>query len=239
MTDPGDFPSVLPVGFPLPDWTPVPAPDAVFHKGQYCCLERLSVDHASALYEGYSQDTGGKGWTYLPYGPFSSPSDFAEWVQGIAACSDPFLFAVIDETTGLARGVAGYLRIQPEHGSIEFGHIHFAPELQGKRAGTEAVYLLMKHAFDLGYRRFEWKCDSMNQASRAAALRFGFSYEGLFRQAAVIKGRNRDTAWFAMIDREWPLLREAFEAWLAPENFDADGCQRVRLGAAAVVPVRA
>lgn len=221
-----------PLGDRLPGWEPVPIPTAVLHRGRYARLEKLSINHAVALYDAFTREEKGQGWTYLPYGPFDSQSDFDEWLQEFSESNDPSVLTVIDENTGLACGLVAYLRIQPEHGSIEVGHIHFSTGLRGTRAATEAIYLLMEHVFDLGYRRLEWKCDALNRASRAAALRFGFSYEGTFRQAAVVKGRNRDTAWFAMIDREWPLLRKAFKAWLAPRNFDANGQQREKLAAA-------
>jgi RimJ/RimL family protein N-acetyltransferase len=155
--------------------------------------------------------------------------DFRDWLEQQSGTRDPLFFAVVDPASGEAVGVASYLRISPSCGSIEVGHLHFSPKLQRMPAATEAMYLMMLHAFELGYRRYEWKCDSLNEASRNAALRLGLSFEGIFRQAVVVKGRNRDTAWFAAIDKEWPALREAFEKWLSPSNFDADGRQRVSL----------
>ena len=166
-------------------------------------------------------------WAYLAYGPFDSVQTFTDWLQARAASTDPLFYAVVDRQARAARGMASYLRIAPADGVIEIGHIWFAPVLQRTRQATEAIFLLARHAFDdLGYRRLEWKCDSLNAPSRRAAERFGFSYEGIFRQHMVIKDRNRDTAWFSIIDTEWPSRRVAFEHWLAPANFDGDGKQR-------------
>jgi RimJ/RimL family protein N-acetyltransferase len=168
-------------------------------------------------------------WTYLSCGPFSTLTDFREWMETTAGSRDPLFFAIVDAARERAVGIASYLRIMPGSGSIEVGYLAYSPLLQRTPAATEAIYLLMERAFALGYRRFEWKCDALNAPSRSAAQRLGFSYEGLFRQATVYKGRSRDTAWYSVIDGEWPALREAFRRWLAPENFDADGAQRLRL----------
>jgi RimJ/RimL family protein N-acetyltransferase len=166
-------------------------------------------------------------WTYLGYGPFGSQAVFTGWLAQRAETKDPMFYAVIDLAAGAARGMASFMRIEPEHRVIEIGHIWFAPLLQRTRQATEAIYLMARHAFDdLGYRRLEWKCNSLNAASRRAAERFGFTYEGIFRQHMIIKGENRDTAWFSIIDVEWPVRRAAFEAWLSPENFDSSGRQR-------------
>jgi len=154
---------------------------------------------------------------------------FYGWLSGVARTSDPLFFAVVENSTGSAVGVASYLRIAPRNGSIEVGHLNFSPALQRTPAATEAMFLMMERAFGLGYRRYEWKCDALNAASRAAAQRLGLSFEGVFRQATVYKGRNRDTAWYAAIDTEWPALRSAFQRWLAPSNFDETGRQRTRL----------
>jgi len=167
--------------------------------------------------------------TYLPYGPFQSLETYTRWLVTATASDDPQLWAIEDAVTASAVGVAAYLRIDPESGSIEVGHLNYSPLLQRRPAATEAMYLMMRRAFELGYRRYEWKCDALNAPSRAAATRLGFSYEGLFRQARVNKGRNRDTAWYSVIDRDWPRLRGAFEQWLAPSNFDERGVQRVSL----------
>jgi RimJ/RimL family protein N-acetyltransferase len=218
-----------PVGPVVADWTPPAHPGRSVLEGRYCRLEPLEVVHADALFAAYAEDAEGRGWTYLPYGPFAGPGTFRDWLAVQTAGDDPRFFTVVDPADGRAAGIASYLRIAPQAGSIEVGHIHFAPRLQGTRAATEALVLMMGHAFALGYRRFEWKCDALNAPSRAAARRLGLSYEGVFRQAAVVKGRNRDTAWYAAIDREWPALRDAFARWLDPANFDAHGRQRTRL----------
>ena len=199
-------------------------------QGRFCRLEPIEPDrHAPDLYDANALDTDGRGWTYLPYGPFGSLEEYREWMNAVCLGDDPLFFAVIDAETEQAVGVASYLRIDPRNGSIEVGHLRFSPLLQRKPGATEAMFLMMKRAFDLGYRRYEWKCDALNAPSRAAALRLGLSYEGIFRQATVYKRRNRDTAWFAATDREWPALAQAFERWLDPANFDADGRQRIRL----------
>lgn len=199
-------------------------------EGRFCRVEALDPwRHADALYAANSTDIDGKMWTYLPYGPFPSPADYRAWTEEMCRGSDPVLFAIMDRATRQAAGVAGYLRINPPCGSIEVGHLCYSPGLQRTPAATEAMFLMMERAFHLGYRRYEWKCDALNEPSRAAARRLGFSFEGVFRQATVVKGRNRDTAWFSIIDREWPALKDAFERWLNPANFDDQGRQRVRL----------
>lgn len=228
--------STPPVGAALPGWEPRPRPVGAPMEGRYCRLEPLSVErHAGSLFEANALDGSGVGWTYLPYGPFGTLAEYEEWVAGMTARDDPFFFAILaprDVRTPVAVGVASYLRIAPEVGSIEVGHIRSSPLLQRTRASTEAMYLMMRHAFDeLGYRRYEWKCDALNAASRRAAERLGFVHEGTFRQAGVYKGRNRDTAWYSIIDGEWPKVRGALEAWLHPGNFDADARQRRRLEA--------
>ena len=166
-------------------------------------------------------------WRYLPDGPFADEGELRSWLAERAGSSDPLYLAVVDTATGRAGGVVSYLRIEPEHGCIEIGHIWFGAGLQRTPAATETIFLLARHAFDdLGHRRLEWKCDAANARSRRAAERFGFTFEGVFRQHMIVKGRNRDTAWFSLLDSEWPAARAAFEAWLRPENFDADGRQR-------------
>lgn len=210
---------------PVPNWTPPAAPDAIHVlRGSYCTLEPLVAErHAALLYQSFAGHD--QVWAYLPYGPFSSAAQYHRWVRETEA--DPALqfYAIRNADSGSFEGVASFLRIAPEAGSIEVGHINFSPALQRTRAATEAIYMMMAWAFEAGYRRFEWKCDAMNAGSRRAAQRFGLSYEGIFRQATVVKGRNRDTAWFAAIDAEWPALQEAFGAWLAPSNFDDAGRQ--------------
>lgn len=220
------------IGAALPGWQAPPAPQHIVLEGRYCRLEALSAtQHAAALYAANAPDKSGHSWTYMSYGPFAQLADYQHWVEQSATSTDPLFFAIIERGSTRATGVASYLRITPASGSIEVGHIHYAPVLARTRAATEAMYLLMQHAFQLGYRRYEWKCDALNAPSRAAALRLGFSFEGVFRQATVYKQRNRDTAWYAMIDTEWPALQAAFERWLAPENFDAAGRQRSALSA--------
>jgi len=220
----------LPIGDRVVDWTPPQPPSRASLDGRYCRLEPVDPKrHGSDLYQANATDTEGRIWTYLPYGPFATLADYQEWLESVSRPQDPLFHAIVDLDSGRAVGVASYLRIQPGHGSIEVGHINFAPSLQRKPAATEAMYLLMKRAFEAGYRRYEWKCDALNQRSRAAAQRLGLSFEGIFRQATVYKGRNRDTAWYAAIDSEWPALSQAFEHWLNPANFSADGQQRVRL----------
>jgi len=205
--------------------------------GHAARLEPLDpARHAKQLYAA-SHGSGPDGapadgslWTYMPYGPFADEAAMRGWLEGVAASRDPLFFAVIDEATGDAAGMASYLRNEPAHGVIEIGHIWFGPRLQRSRAASEAIFLLQRHAFEeLGVRRLEWKCNSQNAGSRRAALRFGFTFEGIFRQHMVIKGRNRDSAWYALLDSEWPAVKAIFERWLAPENFAADGRQKVAL----------
>jgi RimJ/RimL family protein N-acetyltransferase len=200
--------------------------------GRYCVVEPLDPPrHARDLFAAYALDTTGRGWTYFPYGPFAEETAFRAWLDGMAAKDDPLFHAILDET-GEAVGVASFMRISPDTGSIEVGHIHYSPKLKHTRAATEAMYLMMRRAFDeLGYRRYEWKCDSLNAPSRRAAERLGFTYEGTFRQHIVSKGRNRDTAWYSIVDGEWPAIKRAFEGWLDPGNFEAGGVQRMRLEA--------
>lgn len=224
-----------PIGEALPGWVPPPVPPHTPLGGRYCTLRAVRADDAAALWDVFAEDEGGRNWTYLQHEPFARFEAFAAWVAEAARSLDPLFYAILvpapaDDALPLrVVGVASYLRITPAAGSIEVGHIHFSRRLQRTAAATEAMYLMMRHAFELGYRRYEWKCDALNAPSRRAAQRLGFSYEGIFRQALVTKGRNRDTAWYACIDGEWPALRDAYERWLAPENFDADGRQRVAL----------
>jgi RimJ/RimL family protein N-acetyltransferase len=219
-----------PLGAPVPDWLPPPRPDWAMREGRWARLERLDpARHGPDLFA--ANRASDAIWDYMPYGPFATLDAYRAWLDGAAATDDPRFFAIADRATGRFAGVASYLRIAPEAGSIEVGHIALAPALQRTRAATEAMALMMGWAFDAGYRRFEWKCNALNRASRRAAERLGLSHEGVFRQAAVVKGRNRDTAWFAAIDAEWPALKRAFETWLDPANFDAAGRQRQSLSA--------
>ena len=223
-----------PIGRELPGWRPAPHPPRTVLAGRYCRVEPLDVSrHGRDLHASFALDREGRLWTYLFSGPFASEGEFLQWLEPKPRSDDPLFFAFVDMRTGRATGMGSYLRIDPGHGVIEVGHLAFSPLLQRTPAATEAMYLMMKNAFDLGYRRYEWKCDSLNAPSRRAAERYGFQFEGIFRQAIVYKGRNRDTAWYSIIDGEWPARRSAFERWLDPQNFDADGRQRRPLGGCA------
>jgi len=217
-----------PVGPAVPGWTARQAPQRIGFTGHHCRLEPLDARrHAAELHASYVQATDGRDWTYMFAGPFDDPESYRRYVEKIAAGSDPLHYAVLDLGTGRAVGTLSLMRIDTTHGSMEVGHVMFSPLLKRTPISTEAQYLLMKYAFEgLGYRRYEWKCDSLNAPSRRAAERLGFQFEGIFRQHVIYKGRSRDTAWFAIVDRDWPLLQRAFTAWLAAENFDAQGRQR-------------
>lgn len=218
-----------PVGPSVPKWQAPPPPPRTPLNGVHCRLEPLNAgQHAASLFAANTPDPGSM-WTYLGYGPFAGYGDYKEWMTSVEDGSDPAFFAIIDAASGQASGVAAYLRLDRSNGVIEVGHIAYAPQLRRTIAATEAMYLMMAQAFALGYRRYEWKCDALNAPSRAAAERLGFQYEGTFRQAVIYKGRSRDTAWFSITDREWPLLKRAYDQWLAPENFDDAGKQRQRL----------
>lgn len=220
------------VGLALPGWMPVSRPTRETLRGSCSRLEPLGADaHADALHRAFAADAEGRMWTYLPYGPFGSAAEYRAWVEVMAPREDPLIFAIVEPGSGLPVGVAAYLRIDPQNGVIEVGHLAFAPALQRTRAATEAMFLLIDRVFALGYRRCEWKCDALNQPSRDAAVRLGFTHEGCFRQAVVVKGRNRDTAWYSILDSEWPARRAAFQRWLDPSNFDASGRQLERLRA--------
>lgn len=221
-----------PVGVRVEGWAPRPRPSRAPMEGRLCRLESLEAPrHAEALFEANALDAEGRAWTYLPYGPFATLEDYVAWMRSVEAGDDPLFFAIIDLASECPVGVSSYLRIDAANGAIEVGHLVYSPLLQQTAAATEATYLMARRAFDeLGYRRYEWKCDALNAPSRAAAERLGFRYEGTFRQAKVVKGRNRDTAWFSITDLEWPAIRAALEAWLAPSNFEAEGGQRRRLG---------
>jgi len=223
----------LPIGFPLPDWKPCAAPPRTVMQGRFCRLEPLDVArHADDLFQAFGADTENRIWTYLSAGPFDDFEAYRAWLEQSCLGDDPLFFAVIDLATKRAVGVASYLRIDPANGVIEVGSINYSPALQRTAAGTEAMYLMMKRVFDeLGYRRYEWKCDTLNAGSKRAATRLGFTFEGVFRQAVLYKGRNRDTAWFAIIDRDWPRIKSAFEAWSSPDNLGPDGRQKKSLEA--------
>lgn len=223
--------AALPVGEPLPGWTPRPHPPATPLAGRCCRVEPLDpARHAADLFQAFAADLDGRMWTYMSYGPFADAAAYRAWLDAMGCGPDPLFHAILDLRSGRAAGVAAWQRIDPANGVLEIGHIALAPALQRSTAATEAIWLMLRRAFaELGYRRCEWKCDALNAASCRAARRLGFSYEGTFRQAMVYKGRNRDTAWFAVIDQDWPALDAAFRAWLAPANFDATGRQRVGL----------
>ncbi|MEM9387343.1 MAG: GNAT family protein [Pseudomonadota bacterium] len=220
-----------PIGEPVEDWQGAALPDRRPLHGRYCRLLPLSAaEHGPDLHAAYTQADDGRLWTYMPVGPFSTEQDYLRWARDAEHSQDPLFFTIIAGSSSQPLGLASYLRMQPPMGVIEVGHIAYAPHLQRTRAATEAMYLMMARAFDgWGYRRYEWKCDALNAPSRAAATRLGFTYEGQFRQNVVYKGRNRDTAWYSITDREWPAVKQGFERWLAEGNFDADGQQRSSL----------
>jgi RimJ/RimL family protein N-acetyltransferase len=218
-----------PVGPLLDGWT-APAPlDAITAEGRYCRLEPLAGRHIAPLFTAMAAGADAI-WTYLPLGPYAGPEAMMT-ILDIAASRGWKAHAVIDTASGAVLGTLSFMRIDAANGSVEIGAVIFSPRLQKSRIGTEAVHLMMRHLFQAGYRRCEWKCDALNAASCRAALRYGFSPEGVFRQAVVVRGRNRDTAWFACTDGDWPAMQAAFETWLAPENFDAEGRQKQRLSA--------
>jgi RimJ/RimL family protein N-acetyltransferase len=220
-----------PIGAPLANWQGCAHPRGTIIEGSLCRLEPIdAARHAQDLFAAFSEDHNAHNWTYMPYGPFADEDELRDWIVTTCLSDDPCFFSVIDLVSGKAVGVASYLRIEPRIGVIEVGHIHFSPLMQGRPISTEVMYLMMRQVFDvLGYRRYEWKCDSLNQPSCSAATRLGFLFEGVFRQATMYKQRNRDTAWYSMLDREWPAARGAFESWLDPANFDSDGKQRQSL----------
>lgn len=217
-------------------WKPARPLSRIALEGELVRLEPVDVDrHSGQLFA--AQSGAPELWEYLPYGPFESEPGFRLWLGERAASADPLFYAIIDRASGRALGMASFLRVETAHGVIEVGHIWYSPALQRTRQATEAMYVMARHAFDdLGYRRYEWKCNALNQPSRRAAVRLGFTYEGVFRQHMVIKGENRDTAWYAMLDGEWPAAKAAFEAWLRPENFDSNGRQLRSLTELRVIP---
>ena len=220
----------LPIGVAVVDWKAPPIPLAAPLQGGYARVEPLDVaTHSDSLFAAFAQDRVEQGWTYMGYGPFVDKTQFDEWLVGSCLGADPMFFSILEQGSGTALGMASFMNINPAGGSIEVGNIHFSPSLRRTRVATDAMYVMMRYAFEMGYRRYEWKCNAFNAASRAAALRFGFSYEGVFRQATIYKQRNRDTAWYAAIDQEWPQLKGAFTHWLDPANFDENGQQRVSL----------
>jgi len=219
------------LGHPIENWTPCQVPAKGIIQGCYCILEPIEIDkHAVKLFDVFSIDNQGESWTYLPYGPFDTFNEFKDWLARTMSQNDTHLYAILDVKTQEPIGISGYLRINPEHGVIEIGHLHFSKLLKQTPLATEAIYLMLKHAFDSNeYRRCEWKCNDLNEPSRRAAVRFGFTFEGIFRQNYVFKNHNRDTAWFSIIDSEWPELKSKFEKWLHPNNFSAMGKQILKL----------
>lgn len=214
--------------------TPQPArglPRRAPLEGRFCRLEPLDeARHGADLWQAVAGEDSL--WTFMSYGPWRDETGFRDWLKERQALTDPLYFAIVDIASGRARGCVTLMRIDAPNGVVETGHIFFAPAIQRTPVASESIYLLARHAFDdLGYRRFEWKCDEGNRRSKHAALRFGFTFEGVFRQHMIIKGRNRDTAWFSMLDSEWPVRKAAFEKWLAPGNFDDSGYQRQSLSA--------
>jgi RimJ/RimL family protein N-acetyltransferase len=215
-----------PIGFVVPNWSPRKQPPPTAMEGRLCRVVSLDIEqHSRDIYQANSEDKEGRMWTYLMYGPFLDFEDYLAQMNKWLG-EDWRVHAILDTKTGRAVGLASYMRVEPEEGSIEVGAIMYSPQLQHTTAGTEAMYLMMKRAFDeLGYRRYEWRCNALNEASKNAARRLGFQFEGIFRQTGVLKGRNRDTAWFSILDREWPAIKMAIESWLALENFDSKGNQ--------------
>ncbi len=219
-----------PVGPALEGWKAPGWPAREVMSGRFGRLEPLVVEvHGAQLFSELEVDREGRTWTYLPYGPFTEYSAFKGWMESYCLSNDPLFYAITEVGTGKTVGLAAYLRINPAGGVIEVGHLIFSSRMQRTPIATEAMFLMMKRAFEMGYRRYEWKCDSLNAKSRAAAERLGFRFEGLFRQDRVYKGRSRDTTWFSVIDAEWPALKEKFVQWLDPKNFDEAGRQKKAL----------
>ncbi|MCR5855909.1 GNAT family N-acetyltransferase [Mesorhizobium sp. J428] len=215
----------------LSNWTPRPRPQRIVLEGRYVRLEPLSAaKHGDGLYRAATEGESDARFRWLFETTPPDRATFDAWLAKVEASEDPLFFAVIDKATGEAVGRQTLMRIDPTYGVIEIGNIHWGPKMQRSRLSTEAQYLFAKYVFDdLGYRRYEWKCNNRNEPSKRAAERFGFSFEGIFRQHLVVKGENRDTAWYSIIDKEWPALKRAYEAWLDPANFDAAGKQKRRL----------
>ncbi len=219
-------------GDPVADPSPAPRPQRVEHHGRFVNVEPLDADrHGEELWQVAGDPGAHATWAYLPYGPWESKERYLSWLRDRQAADDPLFFAFRDLASGQTVGAGSLMRITPEARCIEVGHIWFSPALQKTPAATEAIFLLIKHSLDdLGNRRMEWKCHSMNEGSRRAARRFGFTYEGIFYQNVIVKGCNRDTAWYSILDGEWPAIRDGFETWLDPSNFDESGRQRTSLG---------
>jgi RimJ/RimL family protein N-acetyltransferase len=216
-----------PIGPAVPGWSERPRPPRGVLPGRYCRIEPVEEHHAPDLFAAYMEAPDGRDWTYLfAERPETEPA-FREYLLQLSASEDPLHYAIVSTHTGKALGTAALMRIDPRHGVIEVGGITYSPRMKRTSIGTEAMYLFMRLVFDdLGYRRYEWKCDSLNAASRSAAERYGFTFEGIFRSAIVYKGRSRDTAWYSIIAEQWPRLRAAFETWLDADNFDGRGRQK-------------
>ena len=205
-------------------------PERVTLEGRYARLEPADDRHAADLYAAMAVPDALERFAYLPVDPPQSIDDVRDWISGKQAVADPIIFVVIDRADGRIGGRQSLMRIVPEHGVIEIGHVYWGPSISRTRVATEALYLFARHVFDdLGYRRFEWKCNDRNEPSKAAARRFGFTFEGIFRQHMIVKGESRDTAWFAMLDSDWAKLKAGYERWLDPSNFDSDGAQKSKL----------
>lgn len=215
------------LGFSMENWSSRILPDIDIIEGNYCILKRVNQKlHSKELYTAFQQDSSEQIWTYLPYGPFKNFEEFDLWLQKQEQSTDPIFYTILNIETRKSVGYISLMRIQPQHGVLEIGHVVFSPELQKTTAATEVIYMLLNYAFtELGYRRVEWKCDALNEKSNKAALRFGFTFEGIFRQALVYKNRNRDTAWYSIIDTEWPSIKPIYQDWFSPNNFDHNGNQ--------------
>ncbi|WP_368644147.1 GNAT family N-acetyltransferase (plasmid) [Vibrio sp. HB236076] len=220
-----------PIGRDLTGWVAAKLPEKTTLTGQFCRLERLdTARHVEALYDAFQDSPDARHWTYLPYGPFGSCEEYREFLMGMQEQSDPFHYTVIDNATDKPVGTVALMRIDSANGVIEIGHVVYSPRMQRTPMSTEVMALLQAYVFEeLGYRRLEWKCDSLNKPSRAAAQRFGFTFEGVFRQLQVTQGRNRDTAWYSLLDSEYAALKSAYQAWLAAGNFDESGQQLSKL----------
>ena len=218
-----------PVGFALPDWQPLAAPPAIDLNGRFCTLEPLKAAHSIALFDAFSRAADDRDWTWLGATKPASVAEMESWISGKCHDSGLVSYAVIDHRTQQAVGAVCFANIDGQNGAIEIGHVTWSPLMQRNVLGSEAIYLLLLQAFELGYRRVAWRCDSTNLASRRAAERLGFTYEGRFRQAMTRKQRNRDTDWLSMIDGEWPQVKRALSAWLAVDNMDTHGQEREKL----------
>lgn len=221
------YPAHRPLGPFVDGFQPPPSPAQVLAAAPWAELRRLAPEHAGQLHDLLAGQAAL--WDYMGQGPFAEGSDFADWVASVEGSVDPFFYAIIDSRDGAAKGFASYMRIDRASGVVEIGNIMLSPAIQRGPVGSAALMAMIDWAFGAGYRRVEWKCNALNAPSRRAALRLGFSFEGVFRQHMIVKGRNRDTAWFAMTDGDWQALKPAFAIWLAPDNFTSDGKQRARL----------